>query len=102
MRRRLAASITVLPSGTSTALPSTSSSIIGIVPSATRESSLPFAGEGVLPSPSYVLRHQTPLVLDVVPELVAVVFDESAHRHRCRIAQRTDRATLDVVSDVVQ
>src|SRR5687768_18325667 len=74
------ASMTVLPSGTSSVLPSISSSIMLL----------------------YVMRHETRLVLDVMHEFVAIVLDESAHRHRRRVTQRADRAALDVVGDVVQ
>src|SRR5687768_6400965 len=75
-----AASMTVLPSGTSMPRPSISSSI----------------------AMSDVMRHETALVLDVVLELRAEMLDERAHRHRGGVAERTDRAALDVVGDVVQ
>ena len=47
-------------------------------------------------------RHHAGLVLDVVHELVAEVLDHAAHRHRRRVAQRADRAALDVVGHRVE
>src|SRR5689334_22221175 len=81
MPSRFAASMIVLPSGTSSFWPSISKS------------------RGMA---SDVIRHETLLVLDVVFEFRAVVFDERAHRHRGRISERTDRATLNVVGDLIE
>src|SRR5687768_10113503 len=71
-----AACITMLPSGTLTFLPSSSiSTMVG---------------------------YGTGLVFDVVHELVAEVLDHGPHRHRGGIAERADRAALDVVGHGVQ
>src|SRR5258705_13060488 len=50
----------------------------------------------------YIRRDQALLVIDMVLEFIAIVLDESAHRHRRRIAQRADSAALDVIGDIVQ
>src|SRR5271167_1752286 len=73
-----AASITVLPPGTCTAWPSTSR--LSVVMGA-----------------SDVVRHQAPLVIDVVLELGAEMLDEALHRQRGGVAQGADRAPGDVV-----
>src|SRR5262245_31163125 len=72
----------VAPSGTSICLPSSSIS----------------RGMGAL----QVIRHAALLVLDVVDELVAEVLDEALHRQRGGVAERADRASRDVVRDVVE
>src|SRR5215210_9143638 len=41
-------------------------------------------------------------VLDVVLELVPEMADETLHRPRCRIAERTDRVPFDLVRHVDQ
>src|SRR5947207_1901527 len=77
----------MLPSATSTFLPSSSISII------------------VVSSGSDLLRRAADLgglVLDEVDELVAEVLDHRAHRHRRCVAERADGAALDVVGDGVQ
>src|SRR6202162_2406091 len=71
-----AASITVLPLGTATALPSTSRFNILV---------------------SDIARDQTLLVIDVVLELAAKMLDEALDRQRCGIAQRANGAAGDVV-----
>src|SRR6185295_15305574 len=73
---RFAASITVLPGGTSTGLPSISSFSIELW---------------------LIGRHKTMLVVDVVLEFVAEVLDEALHRQRSGVAQRADGAAGDVV-----
>src|SRR4029078_8126174 len=76
-----AASSTVLPCGTCTARPSTSMlsncAVIAL----------------------YVVRHEAALVLDVMRELAAEVLDEALHRQLGGIAERADRAALDVVGN---
>src|SRR5690606_13870686 len=47
-------------------------------------------------------RHRAGLVFDVMHELVAVVLQERAHRHRGGVAERADRASLDVAGDAVE
>src|SRR5215468_8113885 len=79
MSSAFAASITVLPGATSTFLPSISRFSIG--------------------QASDVIRHQASLVIDVVLEFVAEVVDEALDRQRCGVAQRTDRASGDVVGN---
>src|SRR4030095_1921624 len=78
-----AASITVLPGGTCTALPSTSR----------------FSIEGGV---SNVVGHDALLVIDVMLEFVAEMLDEAPHRQRRRVAQRADRPALDVLRDRIQ
>src|SRR5436190_872666 len=73
-----AASITVLPPGTWTGLPSTSRLIVVI-------------------GASDVVRDEALLMLDVVQELVAKVLDEALHRQRGGVAQGTDGAPGDIV-----
>src|SRR5690606_39542464 len=90
MPRRLAACISMLPSGTSIFLPSTSTSTIACL--AFRLPCLP----------SDVRRHDAGLVFDVVRELVAIVLEEGAHRHRRGIPQGADGASLDVVGEPVE
>src|SRR5690242_366164 len=76
-----AASITVLPCGTCTARPSTSMFSIFV---------------------SDIRGDETLLVLDVVLELAAEMLDEALHGQRRGIAERADRAALDVVGNVGQ
>src|SRR6476469_1907210 len=79
-----AASMTVLPCGTCTARPSISM----------------LSGGALIRQPcSYVRLHDAALVLDVVLELAAEMFDEALDRQRRGVAQRADRAALDVVGD---
>src|SRR5690242_15524352 len=80
-----AACMTMLPSGTATLLPSMSTSIMGSDRRRGR-----------------VRTDHALLVLDVVHELVAEVLDHGAHRHGRRVAERADRAALDVVGDRVE
>src|SRR5512144_1089623 len=77
-----AASITVLPLGTWTGLPSTSR----------------FSMRCAL----HVGRDDARPVVDVMLELGAEVLDEALHRQRGGVAQRADGAPGDVVGDVVQ
>src|SRR3954470_16620878 len=111
-----AASMTVLPCGTCTARPSISMlsgggelirrphwSIAGVID--TRASASPSSrgvdpfGPWLCPPRSYVRINHAALVLDVVLELAAEMLDEAFHR-QCRvIAERTDRAALDVLGD---
>src|SRR6266567_1076735 len=76
-----AASITVLPLGTATGLPSTSRFNILV---------------------SDIGRDQTLLVLDVVLELATKMLDEALDRQRGRVAQRADGASGDIVGHVNQ
>src|SRR2546425_5010031 len=76
----LAASITVLPCGTCTALPSTSRFSIGL----------------------RVVRHDALPVVDVVLELAAKMLDEALDGEGRRVPERTDRAAGDVVGHGVQ
>src|SRR5512141_1636842 len=78
-----AASITVLPGATCVALPSISMLSCAI-------------------GGSHVRGHEAPLVIDVILEFVAVVLDERANRHCGGIAERADRAALDIVRNRVQ
>src|SRR5262245_10252233 len=73
-----AASITVLPGGTCTGLPSISMFSIALL---------------------HVGRHHALLVVDVVLEFVAEMLDEALHRQRRGLAERADRAPGDVVRD---
>src|SRR5215470_3090155 len=75
-----AASITVLPPGTCTCWPSISRLIVVVIV-------------------SDVIGHEAALVIDVVLELVAEVLDETLHRQRRRIAERTDRSPSDIVGN---
>src|SRR5712671_5021390 len=77
------ASITVLPGATCSARPSISILICAIV------------GSGVG-------GHEAPLVVDVILEFVAIMLDERADRHCCGVAERADRASLDVVGNRIQ
>src|SRR5487761_2440431 len=81
-----AASMTVLPWGTSTALPSISMFSI--------ECSCPRIAQ-----PSDVGRNDALPVPDVVLEFAAKMLDEALHRQRRRVAQRADRPAGDVVGD---
>src|SRR5436190_953627 len=74
MPSRCAASMTVVPAATSIDLPSISS--LGM---------------------SDVRRHEALFVIDVMLKLVAEMLDEALHRQRCRIAQRANGASRDVV-----
>src|SRR3954447_26404097 len=96
--------MTVLPAGTCTGFPSTSRFSGG------RGSLIRVAWRSVLPdsercsargvgSRSWMTRHQTLLVVDVVLELVAEMLDEALDRQRGCVAERTDRAARDVVGD---
>src|SRR3972149_11207411 len=76
----LVASMMVLPSATSSFLPSISISSIN----------------------SDVVRNHALLVIDVMPELVAKMLDKALHWQRRGIPQRADGAALDVVGDMVQ
>src|SRR6266850_4507840 len=76
----LAASITVLPFGTCTALPSTSRFSIGL----------------------HVVGHDALLVVDMVLELGAKMLDEALDRQGRRVPERANRAAGDVVRDGVQ
>src|SRR5690606_22899740 len=49
-----------------------------------------------------IFWHHAALVLDVVCELVAVMLDETAHRHGGGVAQRTNGAAHDVLRDRIQ
>src|SRR6185312_2730322 len=104
-----AASITVLPCGTCTARPSTSMLSIGreLPTLAAFAAALPPAGAGLAPwdGPAALVfsdigRHDALLVRDVMLELGAEVLDEAFDRQRGGIAERADRAPLDVVGDV--
>ena len=46
---------------------------------------------------SHVGRNKATFVLYVMRELVAIILDECAHRHRRGVAERANRAPLDVV-----
>src|SRR5690349_12539257 len=94
-----AASITVAPCWTSTSLPSTSTLSIVL-------SRLCY-GRGVRAGPSPLRlavrpADQAALVLDVVFEFLVEVLDEALDGQRRGIAQRADRATGDVVGNVVE
>src|SRR5690554_286509 len=75
--------MTMLPSGTSTLLPSMVISTIAC-------------------PDLQIFRHHAALVLDVVCELVAEMLDEATHWHGCRVAQGTNGAAHDVGSDRVK
>src|SRR5690242_21104829 len=106
-----AASSTVLPCGTCTARPSTSmlsnlgndpptlAAVAAALPPAGAEFA-PWGGAAVLMSD--IRRHEALLVRDVVLELAAEMLDEALHRQRGSVAERADRAPLDVVGDVRQ
>src|SRR5580692_10879204 len=79
----LVASITVLPSGTSSFFPSISSS-------------------SMASSNSDVIGNQAFLVLDVVLELGAEMLDETFHGQRSGVAERADGAAGDIVGDRIQ
>src|SRR5688500_7659425 len=76
----------MLPSGTSTFLPSISTSII-----LDRSHELRF-----------FVMHKTAPVLDVVLELGSIVFDERTHRHRRRVTEGANRSALNVVGQRIQ
>src|SRR3990172_4857283 len=104
-----AACITVLPSATSSFLPSISISNINSVSPATHDAPLACdSGRGVGGEGSQrfhlsnVVSNQALLMVDVILELVAKMVDERAHRHCRRVTQRADGASLDVVGNVVQ
>src|SRR6218665_544678 len=91
----------MLPSATSTFLPSSSISIM--VSGALRL--------GRLRAPTGIGRcgigeragpRLATLVFDVIDELVAEVLDHRAHRHRSGVAERADRAAEDVAGDRVE
>ena len=42
------------------------------------------------------------LVIDVILELIAIVLHKRAHRHGCRVTERTNRAALNSVADNIQ
>src|SRR5215831_10462187 len=100
-----AASSTVLPGGTCTALPSISRFSI-----ATGRAGPPGRPKGA-PAPwgetseasyggvSSIRIHEAALVVDVVLEFVAEVLDEALHRQRSGIAQRADSSSSDVIGD---
>src|SRR5262252_3653241 len=112
-----AASITVLPAGTCTARPSisrlTSGAVMGWRSPRPRLLPLRRAGGGsnsrvgearwyAYACGSDVWRHDALLVLDVMLELAAEVLDETLDRQRRGVAERTDRAPLDVVGNRVE